>query len=164
MESAVNGFHHVLCTEIDGVSLYRRKDQHGRPRPPIFPFRNLGREIGQRPWRNVLALHRATIETADRPVYSAHVENVRIFAIGRDVAAFTTADSKPVATVNLAMIRSVDRCGISAILLRAVDVIRKIVVRDYVIKLRSWLVVPRAPRRAAVESDRRALISSKHHL
>src|SRR5205823_7360196 len=106
----------------------------------------------------------ATIETADRAVYSADVENLRIFGIGRDVAAFTAAYSKPVATVNLAMIRSVNGCGSSAILLRAVDAIRKIVIRDYVIKLRSWLVVPGAPRRAAVESDCRALIGPEHHV
>ena len=53
--------------------------------------------------------------------------------------------------------------GASAILLRAVHDVRKLVVGDDMIELCGWLVVPGAPGLAAVEADGSALIRSENH-
>src|SRR5437016_4249478 len=51
----------------------------------------------------------------------------------------------------------------TAVLLRAVHPVRKLVVRHDVIELRRWLVVPRAPRLAAVARHNRALVAAENH-
>src|SRR5262249_181403 len=53
--------------------------------------------------------------------------------------------------------------GRAALLLPAVDPVRPAVVGDDVIHLRRRLVVPTAPRLAAVDGDRRALIGTQDH-
>src|ERR1700691_118655 len=46
----------------------------------------------------------------------------------------------------------------AALLLAAINPVGKLVVGDYVIELRGWLVVPGAPGLTAVHADRRALV------
>src|SRR6202140_5656727 len=54
-------------------------------------------------------------------------------------------------------------CRRSAVLLRAVNPIRKSAVHSHVIELPRRLVVPTAPSLAAVSRDHRALVASQNH-
>ncbi len=54
--------------------------------------------------------------------------------------------------------------GGSAVLLRAVNVIREFVIGNDVIELRSGLVVPSAPRRAGVQRDGCPLVRGQRHM
>ena len=91
------------------------------------------------------------------------VNNVSVERIDRDVAIFKHANRMPFAKADLAIIAAAQCPGRTAFLLRAVHPIREAIVGGHVIKLGSWLVVPRAPRGAAIDADNRALISSQRN-
>src|SRR6185503_7205637 len=61
------------------------------------------------------------------------------------------------------MITARGRADRAAVLLRAGYPVRKTIISRDVIDLRSWLVVPRAPRRGTVYSHNRALIARDDH-
>src|SRR6267142_589896 len=75
---------------------------------------------------------------------AAAINNIGIDWIGHNVAAFTGADGMPISESNLTVITAAHNSGCAAVLLRAVDPIRKLVVHRDVIELRGWLVVPTA--------------------
>src|SRR6185437_1855597 len=66
----------------------------------------------------------------------------------------------PVAVGDLAVVAATRHPGRSALLLAAVDAIRKSVVGGDVEHLPGRLIVPRAPRLTAVHGDRRALVAA----
>src|SRR5206468_3405953 len=70
--------------------------------------------------RDVLCLTRSFVKSRERATSVADIENVRIASIDRDIAALRAADGKPVARVDLAVVRAGYHRGRSAVLLRCV--------------------------------------------
>src|SRR6185369_14854102 len=64
----------------------------------------------------------------------------------------------PVAKTDRPVVASACNTGRAALLLTAVNPVRKLIVGYHVIKLRSWLVVPGTPGFSAIHSDRSSLI------
>src|SRR5260370_33931241 len=64
---------------------------------------------------------------------------------------------------DLAVIRAAQNRGTSAILLRPVNHVGKLIVGDDMVELRRWLVVPCTPGLTTIKTDRRSLIRSKDH-
>ena len=67
----------------------------------------------------------------------------------------------PVAEGNLAVSAATTNPGRAAFLLSAVHPIGKLIIGNDVIKLRTWLIVPAAPRLSAVDRDDRSLIAGR---
>src|SRR5262249_3885196 len=107
-------------------------------------------------WRNVLHLPRNPVKTAD----FATVNEIGVEWVRRDVAILLDADRMPVAEGDLSVPTPATHPGRTALLLAAIDPIRKLIVRDDVIELGGGLVVPGTPRLAAVDRDDRSLIRS----
>ncbi len=80
---------------------------------------------------------------------------------GRHKAVLVDADGQPVALRDRAVVAAARHAHRSALLLTAAHAIRKRVVGRHVIELAGRLVVPGAPRLAAVERHDRALIGSE---
>ncbi len=106
-----------------------------------------------------MRLSGAKVELVD----AAAVDDVRIVRIGRDhVALAARGDLAEFAHRDAVEIAGAARQRRGArILLRAVDAVRKTVVRADVVDLRGRLVVPRAPGLAAVQRDDRALVDAE---
>ncbi len=97
-------------------------------------------------------------------VHFAAVDDVRTARIGRDAAAFAAGgDRPPIAFFDAAMIaaRHDHRC--SAVLLCAVQPVRKSVIGRDVIELTRRLVEPRTPRARAIERYAGTLVAAEHH-
>src|SRR6266498_3630180 len=92
-------------------------------------------------WRYILNLPGDSIESVEFSTRASSVDNLRINRIRKDVAAFTGANRMPIAKRDLSVIAATDHGGRAAVLLRAIDPIRKLIVDCNVIKLRSRLVV-----------------------
>src|SRR5207253_2681479 len=90
-------------------------------------------------------------------------KNVRIFRIDGDVAALGTAHGESVVFGNVAMIGPAWNRRGSAVLLRCVDTVGKLMVGDDVIKLRGGLVVPATPGAAGVDANADSLIRRLDH-
>ena len=86
------------------------------------------------------------------------VDDVGIERIGRDVAVFLDADGVPLAERDPAVVAAALHARGSALLLPAAHAIGKRVVGADVVELRGRLVVPGAPRVAAVDRNDGALI------
>ncbi len=132
------------------MRLERRKNNRKRARIAIFAAANRLR-------RNLRVLADVLLRSRE-PVA---IKNVRIERIDGDVSILENPDQMPIAKRNLAVIAAALRRHGAAFLLRAVNPIRKTIVGGDVIKLRRWLVVPTAPRRAAIHADDRALIGAE---
>ena len=83
--------------------------------------------------------------------------------IGRHVSVFLRAHRMPFSKSNRAPVAAARGPRRSALLLSAVYPVRKLIVRNHVIKLRGRLVVPGTPGRAAIHADRRALIGAQQN-
>src|SRR5207302_10987435 len=70
-------------------------------------------------------------------------------------------EQMPTAQRDFAIIASGLRNGGAAFLLRTVNPVGKTTVGSDVIELGGWLIVPTAPRRAAVHADDRALVGAE---
>ena len=97
--------------------------------------------------RDVLHLARAPVEAR----HLAAVDDVGVERIGRDVAVLLDADRVPIAKRDLPVVAAARDARRAALLLAAAHAIRKRVVGADVVELRRRLVVPAAPRLAAVE-------------
>ena len=98
---------------------------------------------------------------ASAPVVSrdlAAVDDVGVERIGRDVAVLLDANRMPFAEGDLPVVATTRYARRPALLLSTAHAIGIRVVRAHVIELRGRLVVPRAPRLAAVHGDDRALV------
>ena len=69
----------------------------------------------------------------------------------------------PIAKGDLAIIAAAGDAGGAALLLAAIDPIRKTVVGDHVVELRRGLVVPGTPSLAAVHADGCALVAGQQN-
>src|ERR1700683_2119485 len=79
--------------------------------------------------------------------------------IWNDIAIFFSPDRMPITFGDFTPIATADHACGTGLLLTAADPIGEAVVGVDVIHLRGRLVVPRAPRRAVIDRDRRALIA-----
>src|ERR1700683_18614 len=92
----------------------------------------------------------------------ARIDNVWVTRIGRDITAFAAADGIPIRLIYDALIAAAGDAYGGVVLLRAVEVIRKSIVRGHVIELRGWVVVFRGPSLAAVDGNRRPAIIAQN--
>src|ERR1700730_5356591 len=88
-----------------------------------------------------------------RTVPSAGVYVVWIRGIGHDVAKLKSPGRRPIAISDFAIIAAAGDGGGPAVLLRSVNVVRKMLISADVINLSGRLVVPRAPGFAAIHAD-----------
>src|SRR5579859_1337568 len=113
--------------------------------------------------RNDLRLAGAAVVTEELSIGPAAIDDVGIRWIRRDVSALASAGRMPVAEGDRAVIAAAENVNAAAILLRAVYVVREIVVNSNVVKLRCGLVEPTAPCAATVHAHTRALVAAKDH-
>src|SRR5689334_8003728 len=113
--------------------------------------------------RDDLGLSGAAIIAEEFSVSAAAIDDVGIGGIRRNITAFTSARGMPVTKCDGAIITAAQDEDAAAILLRAIDVVRKLVVHGNVIKLRRWLVKPTAPGAAAIHTYASALVTAKDH-
>ena len=144
-------FNSMLPAEIQHVRIDRRKNHRHGAHEAIFAAAasGAGAMFCTSPVDLIEARHLAA------------VNDVGIERIGRDVAVFFDAHRLPVAEGDLAVIAAAGDADRAALLLAAVDPIGKPIVGDDVIELRGGLVVPGAPRLAAVDGDGRALVAGQ---
>src|SRR5207244_3855828 len=140
--AAVRRLEEHIAAEIEDVRINRRKKQRRSAQKAIFSG-----TADLRP--HVLHLSRGAVETADL----AAIDEIGIERIGRDVAVLFDADRTPFAKGDLAIVAPAGDAGRAALLLASVDPVGELVIGDDVVKLRGGLVVPRAPRLPAVDTD-----------
>src|SRR5712692_10420138 len=110
--------------------------------------------------RHLLQLLVAEILPRDKPAE----HHPRVQWVRRDVTIFVDrVDWPPVVKIQRTVSAAAWRSHCIAVLLRAVNPVRKLVVRHHVIELPSRLIEPGAPRLAAVARNNRALIATKNH-
>src|ERR1039458_9836931 len=102
------------------------------------------------PDRDVLLLIAAPIKAGNGSAARSCVNNVRVSRIGSKVAALPAARVEPVLTPDVAVVGAAEDADCRIVLLRAVHLVQKIVVRRHVIELRRRLVVLRRPTLAAI--------------
>ena len=153
-ESAVIALQNVLSCGIERVRILRRKRKRRHLSGAVL--RTARQKMHDLPSRLVVAEHGA--------VPASGVNVVRIQRIGRDVTELESSGRRPITISDLAVIAAAGDCGGSAILLRRVHVIGKMLVGADVIELPGRLVVPRAPAIAAVHADDRTLVDSEDHV
>ena len=113
--------------------------------------------------RNHLRLTSAAIIAEELSICPAAIDDVGIRRIRRNVAALAGACGMPVAESDSAVIAAAENKDAAAILLRAINVVREIIVNRHVIELRRGLVIPTAPGMARVHADAGALVAAKNH-
>ena len=107
------------------------KQQRHRPEDAVLAG-------AQRLRRDVLRLAGLLVEADD----AAAVDDVRVQRIRRDVGVLVGADTHPVAERDLPAVAAARDPDRTALLLSAVDPVRKLLVGRHVIQLRRRLVVP----------------------
>src|SRR5260221_4222782 len=120
-------------------------------------------EIADGIWSDDLGLARAAIITKELTISPAAINGVGITGIRCDVTALTSSGGMPVTEGDSSVIAAAENENAAAILLRAVNVIREVVVNRNVIELRGRLVIPAAPGAAGVHAYACALIAAKNH-
>src|SRR5579872_7067476 len=119
-----------------------------------------GAVVTERPGRNVCDLPGTRVPAADVAAKPGPVDDVGIGWIWNIVVALVAANRMPVTPADRPVVAATrDRDG-AAVLLAGIDPIREAVVRCEMIELAGRLVVPAAPRAAAVDADRRALVGA----
>ncbi len=114
--------------------------------------------------RHAARLRAAQVFAVNAAVVRVAVDQVAIVRVGRDAAALAArGDGAPVARGDAAVVAAREDHRRAAVLLRAVEPVRERAVGRDVVELARRLVEPRAPARAAVEADRRALIAGQSH-
>ena len=155
VRAVVGRLEQYVRAEIERVRIGRRERQRRRALEAIVGVaapRHDRTDLARLAGRLVEARHLAAIDDAGMQ------------RVGRDVAVLFGADGMPVAKRERAVVTAREHLGAPALLLAAVHAVRKAVVGDHVVELRGRLVVPRAPRRSAVERNDRALIAAQQDL
>src|SRR6185312_4837734 len=105
----------------------------------------------------------ALVKTNYRAVPSAAENHVGVKRIGSDVSVFKAPYGVPILRKNLSEVAAAEyACG-AAVLLRAINAIRKQIVSGDVVELSRRLVVPRTPALPAIHADDGALINAEQH-
>ena len=139
------------------VEKLRREEQHvriGRGEQNRRGANEAIRAVADDDRPDVLHVARALVV----PRHLAAEDDSGVQRVRRRVAVLLDADRMPLAKRDRTVVAARDNAGGSAFLLASVHPVRKAVVGGDVKHLRRRLVVPRAPRLAAVDRDRRALI------
>src|SRR5690348_3338740 len=131
----------------------RRKQQRQGPRPPEGPF------VSHRWW------HRLHLLVAQiLPIHKSAEDHAWIQRIWCDVSVFIAGfQGPPVMEIQRAILAAARRSRWTAILLRSVHPVWKLIVGYDVIKLPSRLVEPGTPRLAAVVRHNGALVAAQDH-
>src|SRR5581483_1310152 len=119
-------------------------------------------EVANRIRRNDLRLAGAAIIAEKLTISSAAINGVGIRRIRSNVTALAGACGVPIAEGDSAVIAAAEDVHAAAILLRAVNVVRKFVVYSDVIELGRRLVVPTAPGVAAINAHAHTLIAAEN--
>src|SRR6185369_16129733 len=93
----------------------------------------------------------------------AAVDQIGMQWIGCDVTVLFNADRSPIAKSDGAVVATALHTRRAALLLTAVNPVRKLIVSDDMVELRGWLVVPGAPGLAAVNTDHTSLVGRQQH-
>ncbi len=153
LSPVVRGLHHILRAEIKRLWILGREDERRHLRSSKFRAAH----------KNMRDLAGDFVEAHDAAVPAAGINDVGIRGIRRDVTEFKSADGEPIAEADLTVIAAIRHRDGAAVLLRGVRIVGKLVVRDHVVELAGRLVVPTAPRFAAVHADGGALIDTENH-
>ncbi len=132
------------------MGIHRRKDDRHGAHEPVLAAAQHGRA-------DLLHFSGGLIEARR----FAAIDQVGIQRIRRDVTVFFDAHRMPLAKGDLGRSRSGCNAGRTALLLAAVNPVRKLIVGDHVIELRGGLVVPGTPGLAAVDADGGALVAGE---
>ena len=151
--TAVGGAEQILRGVVELVGIVRRKDDGHGPGIAVFLDGGIVAVGIERPLLNVLHLVSALVVAGDVAEVGAGIDNVGIARIDGHVAAFSAAHGVPIGTPDGAVIAGSGDADGAVVLLRAVNVIRKIVVGDNVIELRGRLVKLSGPVSAAVDGN-----------
>src|SRR6266851_6720722 len=110
--------------------------------------------------RKVLHFFVTEILPRDRAAkYHARIQRVR-----GDVTIFATrVDRPPIMKIQRKVTAAAWSGNRVTVLLRAINPIRKLVVRNHVIELRRWLVEPGTPRFTSVARHNRSLVATENH-
>src|SRR5581483_2644548 len=148
--AAVARLEQHVAAEIQRVRVGRRKQQGRGAVEIVFPR-------AQYDGRNILGL------VGDAVIASrfAAINNVGIEWVGGDVAVFLGADRNPIAEGDFPVIAAAGGSHRAALLLSAINPVRKLIVGNDVVELRRGLVVPGAPGRATIDAERRALVAAE---
>src|SRR6266404_8933505 len=139
-----------IRTQVEDVRVDGGEDQGSRPVEAIFSG-------AQHDGRNILGLTRDPVELCDL----APVNDVRIDGVGCNVAVFLDTYGIPIAKADLSKVAAAGDAGAAAFLLPSIHPVRKLIVGDDVIELRSGLVVPRTPGGTMVDADGDALVAGQ---
>src|ERR1700686_2530817 len=154
--AGIRGLQQKLRAQVEQVRILRRENHGNGPVEMIFAAEGDGRG------RNIAYLSSRLREANDAAAGARVVNRVRIDWIGNGVAAFAGADRRPLTLGDLAVVATAGDSSGAAILLRAVNPVRKTVIGGYSIKFSRRLVVPGAPSIATVHGDDGALIDAEH--
>src|SRR5271169_3893383 len=106
MKPAIDGLHHILCPQIEGCRVSRRKNQDRSPRRAILALIDFRIEGWYRPRSNILAETGPLVEAIDGAVSPAQIDDVRILGIRYQVSALAPTRGKPVPRRDLAVVRA----------------------------------------------------------
>src|SRR5262249_37907943 len=109
--------------------------------------------------RNILHLTGAAIKTGQ---FTA-INDIGVQWIGRDIAPFFGGHRLPIAPDDRAVITATGDTGGTALLLRAIYPIWKLIIGDDVIELRGRLIVQTAPGLTAIDRDNHTLIGGQQN-
>src|SRR4030095_17022496 len=115
------------------------------------------------PWSHVSFLTGSMVLTCNKSSVGTCVYDLRIPGTWRDPAAFAAPDVVPVRPLNAAVTGASGDSHRGVVLLRAVYVVREIIVQRDAIKLSRGLVVDRAPASASVKAHLRAAVIAHYH-
>ena len=119
--------------------------------------------VVERPQRYVLRLLGLLVPASQHPFAGSGVDDVGIARIGHNIAAFSSAHFVPVLPADITIVCPAGDGDCRVVLLGAINVVEKLVVGGYVVELRGWLVVLRAPGLSAVDTDRGSAVIAIDH-
>ena len=106
-----------------------------------------------RPNSDVLCLHGTLIPTCHDSIPRTGVHNIKISRVGYDVTALTSPNVVPVLAPDVPIVGAARTGDGAVVLLRAVDVIEKLVVSSNVIELRGRLIFLGRPGLPTINRD-----------
>ena len=163
MVAAIGRFPHQFACRIKRCRTASRRHQRHHP---IIMMAHLGRSLAigrDRIGRDVGHLPGAGIPPRRMPAKPRPVDDVGVDRIGNVIIALVPANRVPVAEIGRSIIAPAGDPDRAAVLLPRVDPVGKAIVGGEVIQLSGRLVVPVAPRLAAIDADRRALVRCRCH-
>src|SRR5215472_8267605 len=153
----------ILRAEVEDVRVLGREDYRRSPCKTECGFCRIAAKAADCLRRDDLGLAGTLVIAEQLAEGAAAVEDVGIAWVGSDVTALARTGRMPVAKGDGTIVAAAGGFYAARILLRAVDVVRKLVINRYMVELRRRLVVPGAPDLAAIDADADALVAAKDH-